>query len=423
MDPNECYAHSMGSGWRLWWVGCVAALFGGVGRVPAAAALPPIEPRPVVWLSLRDDDAARRWYSQVPRDSPTALLPASGLWNSVVTHYSDVPLSVDGDPEGALTSMDAGEASLELGWTYAADRQIGRTYTASLASGVAHRADVDRPEADYHFAESSFEFTYIDGTSANFLPTVDLTLFDHVPNYTSVSEQCCEVVANECGSEASCYQCWKQQAEALIGGSWDGPGIPYLDLSLETVFDNLMRHPTLDAFQVIEHGEHCLEGTAATVFGESTTLTACGTPTEPPVDETSTRNPVFADTCRTLPEDTYPTTLLLATRAKTEAQARVLLNQRPAPPPPAKIPPGSFDASPDHAVTPGCAMVVGNSQGNGWLSCWGVVAAVALTIRRHRQHEQFSALKNPSRSTEPTPRPSADTAETGRGRNQGLRTW
>jgi hypothetical protein len=205
----------------------------------------------------------------------------------------------------------------ELTWTPAV-REPFRAFSAHLGG---EGGGVSLSGADVYFSESSFEFTYLDTTSATFLSTVELSLIEFRPAYTPVGTKCCEVIGTECGSASACFQCWDVEADLKVGGEWDGPGMPYLTLALGSSLQNLSQETGFESFEVIDNADYCLGGTA-TASGQTVTRTACGTPTVPPPRDTSGIQPVFAKSCQTLPEGVRPITLFEVARADTEAHAR-----------------------------------------------------------------------------------------------------
>jgi hypothetical protein len=358
----------------------MGALLGGMAMASSAAADPPSVPQVVVQLSLADDAVRQRWYSTVPSDSPV-LLPlrqdsSNGLWNDVNGVAGILaPLTVDGDPNGTVTGFGFHSGvGLELVWTPTAVREPGRTYTARLAAGTASVGG-QAPGVVY-YGESTFEFSYIEATSAEFLPTVELALLDYSPTYAFVGEKCCEVVASQCAGAPSCHQCWELEGKLWVGGAWDGPGMPYLTLSVHPGLDNLVPDTGSDTFQITQHREYCIEGTA-TASGETTTLTACGMPTEPPVHDASGLQPVFADSCRVLPEGAYPMTTLVAVRGETEDQARELLHQQSTRPPPR-------GASPSYSGAPSCAATNGTPARSGASFTCCILALLGTVAWRRR---------------------------------------
>ncbi len=355
-----------------------ALLLGTTTLPPAAAANPPILQESVT-LSLADDEVSLRRYSLVPSDSPVLLpleqVSSNGVWNDVTgVRGTAAPLVVDGDPDGRVTDYGMrGGAGLALTWTPAAVREPGQPNTARLA---ATRATVLGPPTQVvFFGESSFEFSYIEATSAEFLRTVELTVIDYSPTYTFVGEKCCEVDPMHCTGSTSCHQCWELEGKLRVGGIWDGPGMPYLTLAVHPGSDNLEPGNGSNEFQLIEHGEYCLEGTASAA-GEATTLTACGMPAEPPVHDASGLQPVFADTCRVLPEGVHPTTALVAARNETEALARQVLEERSKPPP-------STTASRPPSQPPSCAAT---SHPLGQARAWTLLLLGLIATGRARRY-------------------------------------
>lgn len=351
----------------------------------AGATLPPdYYETSSVSLSLADDAQSQRWYSRVPSDSPV-LLPlkqqsSNGVWNDVSwLRASDVPLTVDGDPVGRVTGVGwLGEAGFGLVWTPTAVREPGRTTTARLAAkSYSERWRSSGTFVD--FEESTFEFSYIEATSAEFLPSVELELLDFEPEYSFVGAKCCEVVASRCSGAASCHQCWELEGELWVGGAWDGPGMPYLTFSLRPAStDNLLPTAAQNAFQITGRGEVCIEGTAAAA-GETRTVIACGIPSAPPVDEATGLQPVLADSCRVLPEGVYPTTALVAVRSETEAQARESLDRQGLP-----QPTPTSEASADYGVFPGCATARGAPPASSVLTTLGLLTVLVTLARRRR---------------------------------------
>lgn len=349
-----------------------------------AGATPP--PQTIlVSLSLADSAQNQRWYSRVPSDSPV-LLPiaqqsSNGVWNDVTwLPLNKVPLTVDGDADGRVTGLGThGEGSFGLVWTPMAVREPGRTHTARLADGAASGAPPYTFVYNVYYEESTFEFSYLEATSAEFLPDVELTIADIPTRYTVVGAKCCEVVASECSGAASCHQCWELEGERWVGGAWDGPGIPYLTLSLQLASpDNLSPTTVRNAFQVTDRGEVCIEGTAE-ASGEARTVTACGTPAAPPVHEPSGVQPVLADSCRVLPPGVHLATALVAVRAETEAQARELLDLQSSP----RVTPAS-EAPTDHGVLPRCAATRGAPPASGALTSFGVLSLLVALARPGR---------------------------------------
>ncbi|HYQ04775.1 MAG TPA: hypothetical protein VER96_39140 [Polyangiaceae bacterium] len=326
-----------------WGLVCMGALSSvTLASAPVFADSPAIDP-PRIVVSLADNETNQRWFSVVPSDSPV-LLPmkyvsstgagydVSGL-DSSYTH-----VTVAGDPDGKVTGFKWKNGSGRAwSWTPAV-RELGRTYTAHLAAGPARLNGTQLLLAQY--GDSTFTFTYVDATSAMFLPTVELAVLEYGPEYHPVGTKCCAVVASECEG-ASCHQCWDTEGSVSVSGKWDGPGLAYLTLSDRPDLDNLVYDNSSDIYLITENREFCIEGTA-TASGETVTVEACGMPTAPPVHQATGVQTVFAESCEVLPPGTHPTTLLVAARAGTEAEAREQLEQQHPPPPPL---PESSDAS------------------------------------------------------------------------------
>jgi len=331
-----------------WNLSFTCALFSGMTLASSAAlATSPATKVPLVVLSLADDESSQRWYSVVPSDSPV-LLPVK-LDSSIALGIDMIKvaglsarLRVDGDADGRVTDF-GWKSGNGLEWTWTpGGREPGRTYSAHLTAEAGSQMPIPVP-LNVVYGESTFEFTYVEATSAEFLPTARLALIDYSPSYALVGTKCCEVVASECAGAPSCHQCWDQEGRMLVGGTWDGSGIPYLTRSLRPDSDNLAYDSGSGFFQITERREYCIEGTA-TAAGESTTLTACGMPTVPPVYDPTGVQPVFAESCRVLPAGAHPMTLLVAARGVTEAEARELLEQQNTLPVPSGASPESSDA-------------------------------------------------------------------------------
>jgi hypothetical protein len=266
---------------------------------------------------------------------------------------------VDEDPGGAVTSLSTDVyGGPALVWTPQADRDFGTTHTARLAAGdisfVSHQVQPVVPLDE----ESTFEFSYIEGTSAEFLATLELAVEYSSATYTAIGAGCGQVVPSRCDGGSAWFQCWKVSGRMVAGGVWDGPGLPYLTLSTRPAAgsDLLPNDGPSELFELTERGEHCIEGTA-TGAGESTTLTACGPQPDPPVyDGAPGLETVFADSCQVVPPDAHALTLLVAARGKTEAEARELLQQaNTKAPEPAPADLSEFDVSSDHEVLSKCA--------------------------------------------------------------------
>ena len=116
----------------------------------SATAVPPSVPQVVVQLSLADDAVRQRWYSLVPSDSPV-LLPlrqdsSNGVWNDVNgVAGTFAPLTVDGDPNGAVTGFSAAgvSESRQPGGNGDSEIQIRRVLY-SLYLRAADTDDADR---------------------------------------------------------------------------------------------------------------------------------------------------------------------------------------------------------------------------------------------------------------------------------------
>jgi hypothetical protein len=347
----------------------------------AFATSPPPRDIPRVVLSLADYENSERWYSVVPNDSPV-LLPvkqqaSNGIWNDLSgVQRSSARLRVDGDPDGALTGFGRRNG---LGWIWTwtpAVREPGKTYAAHLEAGPAL---YDPTTINVAYGESTFEFSYVDASSAVFLPTVELAVVDYRPSYALASAKCCEVVASECGNAPSCFQCWEREGRMSVGAEWDGPGIPYLTLSLVPHLDNLAYGSGSDLFLAKENREYCIEGTAKAA-GEATTLTACGSPPVPPVDDVTGVQPVFAESCAVLPAGAEPLTILVAERAETEAQARELLEQQHVRSTPS-------DAPLESSYAPRCAISArspAHSGAGATFSSLSLALLVTSILRRRR---------------------------------------
>ncbi|HEY6727380.1 MAG TPA: hypothetical protein VI197_25270, partial [Polyangiaceae bacterium] len=275
---------------------------------------PPDPTQPMFFLALADDPAVTAAYSVVPNDSPP-LLPLEITSNvDWVPSLSGVPLartatlSVAGDPTGAVTAhAHRGVAYAELTWTPGAAREFGRSYVAHLADGGAETQE----RWPVYYQPSTFEFSYFDGSSAEFLPQIDLTLSDVQEHYGSAAPSCCEVERALCAGASSCFQCWDQVGRLSMHPVWTGPGLPYL--SLET--------DPQGTFEVTEFGEYCVQGTASTA-SETRSFSVCHTVTDWPLVEIEGHQTVFADSCQAMPEGYFPLTRLFVVRAETEAAAQ-----------------------------------------------------------------------------------------------------
>jgi hypothetical protein len=275
---------------------------------------------------------------------------------------------------GAVTDFGRfDEGGIGFVWTPAVVREPGQTYMARLAEGTA--AELTEPNATVNYGASTFAFSYIEGTSAEFLPSVELAIVHLTPSYSFVGVNCCEVEASQCAGAPSCHQCWEYEGEMLVDGAWDGPGIPYLKLSEKPSLDNLVYGTGTNGFQITERGAYCIEGTA-TASGETTHLTVCEMPTAPPMHASGIQ-PVFADSCQVVPDGVYPMTALVAVRGETEAQARELLKQQSAPPP-------ASAASDDNEVFPSCEAARSAPVRSGVPPTLGVLTLLGTMARRRR---------------------------------------
>lgn len=331
---------------------------------PAGVPLSPPPPPNVrnVRIALANDPA----YALVPQDAPV-LLPLSITFETNVDSgrldfpiRETVSLTVEGDPTGAVTAYSEVNRTLgELTWTPGAAREPGRTYIATLARGVAGGP---QELAQAYYAESTFEFSYLDGTSATFLPDVELTLSD-ISESSGGPGGCCEVDAALCAEASSCFQCWDQAAVLFFYSAWTGPGLPYLSLETEPTGT-----ATVKAF-----GESCVQGTASGA-GETRNFSVCHTVTEWPSVDVPGRHTVFADTCKVMPEGYFPLTRLLVVRAETRTQALQALSSEPKEPPVA-----SRDVPDSDSSVSRCSVGSRPAPGSAlaWLAALAVLGAAA----------------------------------------------
>ena len=290
----------------------------GAGVAHAGVAPNPSAP-PTFWLTLADDPAVTAAYALVPNDSP-ALLPlevssTADWWASLPSvPIATANVAVEGDPTGAVTAYaQRGIAFAELSWEPGAAREFGRTYHAYLGDSTAYRP---RDGTSVYYQQSTFEFSYFDGSSADFLAQANLTLSDVRERYASAYTTCCEVDAALCSGGSNCFQCWDQVGRLSLYPAWTGPGLPYLSRETE---------PAQGYIEVTHFGEFCAQGTASAA-GETRSFSACHTVSEWPSVEVEGRQTVFADSCRAMPEGYFPLTRLLVVRGETLAKAQQLLS-------------------------------------------------------------------------------------------------
>lgn len=259
-------------------------------------------------------------YAVVPQDAipilPLIISSDASLGEHLpgATVLETIPLTVEGDPDGTATAFSerAGDAA-ELTWT-PSDREVGRRYVANLAHGTLEGPGV----APVQYTPSTFEFSYIDGTRADLLPEVELTLSDVREGYWNTSA-CCSVDAALCTEASHCFQCWDRAGALFVTAAWTGPGLPYL--SLETVPGGTAQEGRFGEFaEVTEFGEFCAEGTAR-AGDETRSLSVCHTVTEWPSVEVEGRHTVFADTCTVIPPGYSPLTRLFVVRGATTTEA------------------------------------------------------------------------------------------------------